>query len=69
MFGAKTGFGICLKFGAEVSKCLGAEVSGHFSTNFVVPKCLVAEVPGSLHRHTHILSAYSDPVPSSSVDT
>jgi len=27
---------------------LGAEVSGHFGTNFVVPKCLVADVSGSL---------------------
>jgi len=26
---------------------LGVEVSGHFGTNFVMPKCLVAEVSGS----------------------
>ena len=26
---------------------LGAEVSGHFGTNFVVPKCPAAEVSGS----------------------
>ena len=51
---------IFLNFGAEVSKwhlgtgtgtemsnghfCPGPEVSGHFGTNFVVPKCLGAEV-------------------------
>ena len=29
---------------------LGPEVSGHFGTSFVVPKCLVAEVFGSLGR-------------------
>jgi len=51
------GTGIRLKLGAEVSRCFGAElsghfrtgteVSGHFDTNFVVPKCLGAEVSGS----------------------
>jgi len=44
---------------------LGAEVSGHFGTNFVVPECLVAKVSGSqlyslycnMLVSVHILSA------------
>jgi len=36
--------------GSKVSS-LGAEVSGHFGINFVVPKCLVAEVSMVPHEH------------------
>jgi len=32
----------------------GPEVSGHFGTDFVVPKCLVAEVSGSRPALRHL---------------
>ena len=39
-----------------MSKCFGAEVTGHFGTNFVVPKCLVVEVSGSLRYGSHAVA-------------